>query len=169
MTRQYSIDLKAQQTATESYVWEVDDDFFAETGGFAVKHGHVSVSLEVRRIVADDYKLSFRFQGEVEVSCDRCLEPMRLPIAGENDLSVQLGQTSMDSDEPVADSNGIVDLAWHIYEMIVLQIPLRHVHAEGECMGEIAEVLGQYVTSDDETEKRIDPRWKARGKILSNN
>ncbi len=147
-TNQFCIDLKGQTAEEASYHWDVDDAFFAEAGGAEMRRGSVDLSLQVRRATAETYELAFRFRGEVEVLCDRCLEPIRLPIEGESELTVRLGHS--DDDEPEADRDGTVDLAWSVYEMLALQVPLRHVHKEGECRGETAEALSHYITNDEE-------------------
>ena len=37
-----------------------------------------------------------------------------------------------------------MNVAWNIYEFISLEVPMRHVHPEGECHGEVEELLEQY-------------------------
>ncbi len=144
-TNHFRIDLKEQQAETETYRWEVDGAFFARLESTEVRDGSVEVSLQVHRKTSENYKLAFRFRGEVEVLCDRCLEPMMLPIEGEREMRVRLGQGADDGDDRMEDSDGVVDVEWNIYEMIVLQLPLRHVHEDGECRGETADALSHYI------------------------
>ena len=61
---------------------------------------------------------------------------------------------------------GVIDLAWHIYEMAALEIPIRHVHPEGQCVGESDAELWDGGQSE---RKEIDPRWDKLRKILDNN
>ncbi len=164
---QFIIDLKGQNATKASYRWELNDNFFSETEGSEIQHGSVDVSLSVLRISTGEYDLRFRYRGEVEVLCDRCMEPMPLPIDGESNIKVLLGQTSDDDGEQITTDDGTVNLKWNLYEMIALQIPLRHVHKEGECKGETAETLKRYITNEA-TEQHTDPRWDELKKIINN-
>ncbi len=163
----FIIDLKGQNADEASYRWKVNDGFFSATEGSEIKHGDVDVTLSVRRLRTGEYDLHFLFSGEVEVPCDRCMEPMLLPIDGESGIKVLLGQTTDDDGERITSADGLVDLTWNLYEMIALEIPLRHVHQEGECKGETAEALKRYIT-DETADQPTDPRWDELKKIINN-
>ena len=64
-----------------------------------------------------------------------------------------------------------MNVAWNIYEFISLEVPMRHVHPEGECHGEVEELLEQYGAEEpgEEQEAPIDERWSELKKILDNN
>ncbi len=164
---QFIIDLKGLNADEASYRWKVDDNFFSQTEGSEIKHGDVDVHLSVRKMGAGEYKFHFLYTGEVEVLCDRCMEPMLLPIDGESSIKVLQGQTSNDDGEEITSADGLVDLTWNLYEMIALEIPLRHVHQDGECKGETAEALKRYIT-DETTSQPTDPRWDELKKIINN-
>ena len=60
------------------------------------------------------------------------------------------------------ENEGILDLAWLIYESIALAVPIKHVHAPGKCNAAMTEKLNELsaTRSGDETEsKAADPRW----------
>ena len=62
----------------------------------------------------------------------------------------------------VDENEGILDLAWLIYESIALAVPIKHVHAPGKCNAAMTEKLNELsaTRSGDETEsKAADPRW----------
>ena len=96
----YKLDLKGMldDVVTRSLV--ADDDFFAAVQGDAIQHGHVALQVQVRR-GEETFDLALQFQGEVEVSCDRCLEPMLQPVEGEALIKVRLGDTYEDDGETV--------------------------------------------------------------------
>jgi uncharacterized metal-binding protein YceD (DUF177 family) len=55
-----------------------------------------------------------------------------------------------------------IDVSHPIYEFLTLALPLRTVHAEGQCNQEMLDTLNKYLSSPtDESEKndQIDPRW----------
>lgn len=173
----YKIDLKALLGGVETRSLVADDDFFAAVQGPEIQHGNVSLDLSVSE-VAGAYKVTLSFDGEVEVICDRCLEPMMQAVSGDAELHVKLGETYEDDGDiiQVAEDDGIVDLSWQVYEQIALQIPIRHVHADGECRAEMQDALseheaGRQTNNAKEGESAgdapTDPRWDALKQLLN--
>ncbi|MCD8266433.1 MAG: DUF177 domain-containing protein [Prevotellaceae bacterium] len=159
----FRINFKEQTAEEEAYCWEVDDSFFAEAGG-ELQRGRLSVEMKSRKLTASAFELKFRLRGDVEVECDRCLEPMRQPVAGESALLVRIAGKDEDDGETLTTADGEVDLAWNVYEMIALSLPMRHVHPEGECKGAVAEALSHY-----EGQQEADHRWDTLREITDNN
>ena len=147
------------QSDTVSYSWQADNDFFSAVQGPEIKHGLLDVALRVKR-TPGAYELEFQLQGEVEVSCDRCLEPMGLPIKAQNTLKVVMGEEFTDDGDVVTipEREGIINVAWNIYEFAALQIPLRHVHAE---------CPNPFPTPSTEEEEGSDPRWNELKKLVN--
>ena len=57
-----------------------------------------------------------------------------------------------------------IDVQHPIYEFLTLVLPLRTVHAEGQCNQEMLETLNKYLSSpkeEDENNDDMDPRWSA--------
>ena len=122
-------------------------------------------SLVVHR-TGDVYNLTFHTTGRAVVPCDLCLDDMELDVTADNRLSVQLGEVHSDEDEHVVVSRqeGILDVAWHVYEFIALEIPLRHVHAPGKCDPAMTSVLAEYSAArsgSGNAEQTMDSRWEA--------
>ena len=117
--------------------------------------------------------MCFKIDGEVQVQCDRCLEPMTLPIAVDTALTAKWGDEYDDDGEVITipEGSGEVNVAWNIYEFISLEVPLRHVHPRGECDGMVEQLLEQYDSTEPEAEEDgcIDNRWDELKKILDNN
>ena len=67
----------------------------------------------------------------------------------------------------VAEDEGILDVAWYLYEFIALAIPIKHVHAPGKCNPAMVRALEEYsaARSGEEDEQAMDPRWEALLKI----
>ena len=167
----YKVDLKGMQSDTVSYRWQVDNDFFSAVQGPEIKHGLLDVALRVKR-TSGAYELEFQLKGEVEVTCDRCLEPMDQPIDAQCMLRVTMGDDYADDGDVVTipERDGTINVAWNIYEFAALQIPLRHVHLEGQCLawspsaspdGESTKASSQ----EGGDEAVIDPRWEELRKI----
>jgi uncharacterized metal-binding protein YceD (DUF177 family) len=68
----------------------------------------------------------------------------------------------------VPEDEGILDLSWLIYEFIILDIPIKHVHAPGKCNPAMMKVLQEHSVdrdSEEVGEDRMDPRWDVLRKL----
>lgn len=172
----YKIDFKGMDSGGQTFEWHIDDDFFVDVQSHDIQGGNVDVCLKVKP-VGDAFQLLFHFEGEVRASCDRCLELMTLPVSANREVKAKWGDDYEDDGDEITISEGTgeVNVAWNIYEFISLEVPMRHVHPEGECSGEVDELLNQYETSeliegkDDEGSALVDERWSGLKKILDNN
>ncbi len=153
----YKVDLKGMPSDTVSYRWQVSDDFFSAVQGPEIKQGLLDVALRVKQ-TSDAYELEFRLKGEVAVTCDRCLEPMSQPIDALNTLKVVMGDDYADDGDVVTipEREGIINVAWNIYEFAALEIPMRHVHEE--CEAAPATCLSG---------EGSDPRWAELRKLIN--
>ena len=171
-----------QQDVQESE-YLLDNKFFADIGGEDIQKGKINTHLKISKI-GGAFDFSFAFNGIVIVPCDRCLDDMDLPIETSAHLIVKLGKDySEESDEIVVipESEGMINLAWFLYEFIALAIPIKHVHAPGKCNKQMTSKLKKHltkssdddqsfdsddsddviITGDDQDEERTDPRWDA--------
>ena len=111
-----------------------------------------------------------KIEGAVEAICDRCLEEMELPISGELNLYAKYGEREEGNDDDfiiLAQDDDYLDLSEPLYEVYMLNYPLRVVHPEGECNEEMEHVLEE-LTMEEENDK-IDPRWDELRKLINNN
>jgi uncharacterized metal-binding protein YceD (DUF177 family) len=153
----YNVDLKGMTSDTVSYRWQADNDFFSAVQGPEIKQGLLDVALRVKQ-TSGAYELEFQLQGEVEVTCDRCLEPMSQPIKAQCILKVVMGDDYADDGDVVTipEREGIINVAWNIYEFAALEIPMRHVHEE--CEAAPATCLSG---------EGSDPRWAELRKLIN--
>ena len=103
------------------------------------------------------------------VPCDICLDPVEQSIETIQRLEVKLGKENSEEDDlvTVAEDEGILDVAWYLYEFIALAIPIKHVHAPGKCNPAMVRALEEYsaARSGEEDEQAMDPRWEALLKL----
>ena len=152
--------------------------FFDLAEGTEVKQGKVNVTIKVLR-ASSAYELNFHTKGVVIVECDRCLSEMEMPIEADNKLVVTLGETYSEmSDEhiTVSEEEGTINVAWFMYEFIVLALPLKRVHKAGDCDEEMAAKLREYSVeqADGNAETvsangKIDARWETLRKLKEDN
>ncbi len=160
----FLIDLKGLKEDEKIFHFSLDDNYFEAIDAPEVRRGTLSVRLAIRKLAAC-FELTFHTEGSVHVACDLCLDDMEQDITADNRLVVKMGDAYTEDDDLITidENEGMLDVAWLIYEFIVLAIPVKHVHAPGKCnaaMTKKLEELSATRSSDgvDETEY-IDPRW----------
>ncbi len=171
------------------YEFLLDNQFFMDLDEPEVQKGKLAVTLEVRKAV-DIFLLDFRTEGYIIVPCDRCLDEMELPILSTDHLKVRTGIALAEEDDMVVvpEEDGYINVAWFMYEFIVLNIPIKHVHAPGKCNKDMMSKLKEHLRTEmdegdddeemlmlsetkesDEDSHKTDPRWNELKKILDNN
>ena len=178
---QYKIDLENLPDGTTAYSYELNQKFFDAIDHEDVKRGIVTAELTVTKTV-DAFEFDFHLFGAIQIPCDRCLDEMNQEIDTTNRLVVKLGEEySEETDELVIipENEGTINIAWYLYEFIVLNIPMRHVHEEGKCnkamtskyrKHQAVEILDTDVVDDndldgDSSEEDTDPRWDELKKL----
>ena len=157
------IDLKGLKDEETSLEFILDDTYFEALDGADVKKGSLHVSVSIRKATGF-FEFDFHTDGEIVIPCDRCLDDMTLPVDTDNCLIVKLGSVYSEEDDVIVvpENEGILDMAWLIYEFVALVIPIRHVHAPGKCnpaMTQALEELSADRSSDEESSQPVDPRW----------
>ena len=151
----YEIDLNCCADAEQELRWHLDDSFFIALDAELIKQGNLDATLRVHR-ASGAFELEFAVTGEVSVPCDRCLELMRQPIDTVQMLKVRLGGEYDDDGDviTVPADRPTLDVAWNLYEVIALAVPIQHVHPEGQCSSDMAELLTRHTqhAADDDTD-----------------
>ena len=164
----FDIDLKALASEQTALSWELDNQFFQSLEGAQVQEGSLHVSGSIRKTVGF-FELQLHTDGTVRIPCDRCLEMMDQPIETDLRLVVKLGSEYQENDDiiTVNEDEGVLHLAWFIYESIVLAVPIQHVHQPGDCNDAMMRVLNEHsaARSSDADAQEIDPRWEALLKL----
>ncbi len=166
------IDLKSLDQGEMKMECSLDDEFFhiAESG--EVKGGNVQLFVSAHKSVSGLYEIDFHAEGMVKVACDLCLDDMDQPICTDNRLLAKLGEEySEDEDIVTVDKDeAILDTAWFVYESIVLDIPIKHVHAPGKCNPAMIKALEEHSparSGEEENQQITDPRWSELKKLKS--
>ena len=165
-----NIDLLALQEDSFEATFILRDENFQSLEGAEIKSGDVCSEVTLKRVDAAEFSLLLRIAGKVDVPCDRCLDDMAQPVKADATYSVKLGQEArVDEDVIVVDEkDGVLPIAWLIYETIALAIPIKHVHAPGKCnaaMTQKLEELSATRSGDEEAGDNMDPRWAELDKL----
>ncbi len=179
--KEYRIPFVGLQTGLHYFNFEVGDAFFEAFEGSLVRQGRVFVdlALEKRERVMT---LTFDIGGQVYVECDRCLAPLKLPIHGHYRVYVKPGRLDGPEDDDViriAPEETHLELAQHMYEFILLSLPMMQVCEElppqdRPCNREVLQRLEQQREealppkenpNTQELPGPVDPRWEKLRKL----
>ncbi len=182
---QYNIDLKNLPDQITSYYFELNKKFFDAIDHEEVSKGDVKAELTVKK-TSGAYEFDINLFGTIKIPCDRCLDEMNQEIDTTNRLVVKLGEEYFEeSDEIVIipEDEGAINIAWYLYEFIVLNIPIKHVHEFGKCNKAMMSKYRKHQAvslsdddnddldndlnddSDDSSDEHTDPRWDALKKL----
>ena len=174
---QYNIPLKDMTDDSRTYDFDLNDEYFAKIDSPEVSRGQLGARITVRK-KNEIFELRFEIEGIIFIQCNRCLDDMEQPIKHTDIIQVKLGATFTEEGEIVVvpESEGSINVAWFMYEFIVLNIPIKHVHAPGECNKTVMTKLKRHIARqkddtedgplfDDDDDDMIadepqsDPRW----------
>jgi uncharacterized metal-binding protein YceD (DUF177 family) len=93
-----------------------------------------TVDVKARLILHEnDFSLDMDIVGQVQVTCDRCLDAMH--------VNVDIYEEEIELD----DDTQQLDLAWLAYELIIVNLPLVHSHQDGGCNPEMDALLQDHL------------------------
>jgi len=173
------------------FEFDLDDAYFKKIDSPEVQVGNIKAKVSVHKKI-NIYELKFQIDGIITVPCDRCLDDMEQSIHYKETLQVKFGDKFSEEDEIVIvpEVDGGINIAWFLYEFIVLNIPIKHVHPTGECNKNMVVKLKKHIThkksddgDDDENstlefddddditieDTQTDPRWDGLQNISENN
>lgn len=180
----YTIPIKGLALGEHEVDYDVNDKFFNCFEESEIKDGNVTVLVHAKRS-SSFIELDFKIEGEVVVSCDRCLDEFSQKINYEGSLFIKFSSLIKDDEGDIiyVDPNeGELNLASYIYESICLSLPYQKIHPldeEGKstCNPEMLERLEAIETNfdeqpmdveEDEEEEEDEMPWEKIKKLLDN-
>jgi uncharacterized metal-binding protein YceD (DUF177 family) len=154
----YKVDLKGMKSDIQEYEYLLDNQYFTNIGGEDIQKGKINASVTITK-TAGAFTLAFNFNGIVVIPCDRCLDDMDYPLETTARLIVKFGKDySEESDEIIVipEAEGVINLAWFLYEFIALAIPIKHVHAPGKCNKQMNAKLKKHLVKSNDDEDSFD-------------
>lgn len=151
MENLFELPLNGMAAGKTEFCWHADKKFFESYGNTEILDADLSVEVTVEksgRYIGVDCDLD----GSVTTICDRCLEPLQLPVSETVLLSVKFGEEPagesdwMEGDREIVyldASDAVLDMAQIIYDYTCLALPMHRVHPDGECNPETVRYLGQ--------------------------
>lgn len=187
----YKLPLKSLAPGTHEFDYKLDKQFFANMEYDDVRDADLDVHLTV--VYDNDlYKLHFDIKGTVLMLCDRCLDDLVIPIDTTYDINVEYGDDYNDESDDlliIPSSDNELNVAYMLYDTVVLAIPIKHVHPMGKCNRQMSALLKKHraglsaedealaesvmdslddVADADDAPAATDPRWDALKGLASN-
>lgn len=173
--KQYSVPHTGLKLGKHQFSFDVDKAFFDEFEYSLVKEGKVKVDL-----VLDKQEtmliLDFKLQGQVYLTCDRCLSEYPQHIEGEDRLIAKFSEDKEledDSEEVIVltKNDSEINVSEFIYEMITLSLPYINLcDAPGNTSACDEEMIAKLkeLSAEEEENNNTDPRWDALKSIKNN-
>jgi len=149
MKEDFIIPLNGLQAHQSGHSAHVGKEFFEEFENDQILDADVKVNATVEKsgkYVGIDLDL----EGTVTVPCDRCLEPLTLPVDEHPCFSVKFSDTASEGDYDessgreilvLPESDAFLDLGQIVYDYVCLSVPIVKTHPEGECNPETVKYL----------------------------
>ncbi len=154
----YKLPLKSLPEGTHQYEYQLDTNWFTLIDGPEVQKGNVNAQALVKN-TGYVYEIHLKVEGTVQVPCDRCLDDMPIEIAQESRLFVKFGSEYREESEEVIiipEADGELNIAWFLYEMIALAIPMKHVHLPGQCNKTMVKKLQKHTARRSQDDDSYD-------------
>ena len=151
----YKVQLASLPDGKHEQDFEIGTEFFKNMENSDIVNSDVKVHLDlVKR--HDTYDCTFHCKGVVQVPCDRCLDPIDIEVDTDYHVVVKYGDNYDDGADNllvIPFSNTFLNVAYILYDTILLTIPLRHVHPLGKCNRAMAAVLSKHRGNGAEDEE----------------
>ena len=181
---------------TQQFEYTIGPEFFRNMENTDVRKADIKVVLSVKNS-GESFGLDFDIKGMIIIPCDRCLDDLEHNVDTKYHLRVKYGEEYCDENDEVLiipESDNSLNVAYMIYDSIILTIPLKHVHPMGKCNRAMSAHLKKHSTrnmsdedfeddgfseeeseeifegnDDNNNEETSDPRWDALKDLKDNN
>ncbi len=172
MDDKFIIPLNGLAAGKNEFSWQAGREFFE-----AFENAEILDAEFVVNAVAEKsgryFGIDCEIDGQVTVSCDRCLEDLVLPVGTDIMLSVKFGdeETSEDHQEGereiifVPEGEAEFDMSQIIYDYVCLALPMQRHHDEGECNPEAMKYLAGGEPDRTEASEENNPFAALKGMI----
>ena len=175
MDENFILPLNGLASGLNEFHFKADKKFFESFQNSEVVDADLEVGVSVERsghYIGVDCKIV----GDITVLCDRCLEDLTLPIERTVRWSVKFVSESSSNEDLEEDGREIVclseddselDLSQIVHDYVLLSLPLKRVHKDGECNQKAVQFLKSEDDEDEVVEKElIDSPFAAIKELL---
>jgi len=132
MNDNYSIDYKGLAVGEYDFELPIEDSLFNLWEESEIKSGHGVAKIHLSKH-SDMAEMSAELSGEVQVTCDRCLEEFMLPFTWSDGCIVRVTDDVPEDETDdlyISPSEEKLDLAQWLYESVILSLPYQWVHPD---------------------------------------
>ena len=185
---EFKLMLKSMPKGDHSFEYHLGKQFFINMENTDVRDADLSVDLAVS-YNGEFYELNFAVEGTVTLLCDRCLDDLIIPIETGYHVIVKYGESYDDSSDEmlvIPESDNSLNVAYMLFDTVMLAIPIKHVHPLGKCNRAMSALLKKHRSraNDEDAEladelidemdsmtsdSMTDPRWDELKKLNDNN
>jgi uncharacterized protein len=145
------------------FSFRINDTFFDEFSESRDFQGQLMVDLVLLKSETM-IQANMNGRGKLYLNCARCNDSLELNQNFSFSHIFKFGsfsETHYDEDISYIPSDTYeLDFSQLIYEQIMLSIPLKPLHDEGQCNKEVIKLLDSYIQNNSDKDN-IDPRWSA--------
>ena len=137
--------------------FHADTEFFHTFDNTEILDADVEAQVRVVKQGQRKVEVELALGGSLTVPCDRCLEPLQVPVKTRHAFSVRFdvpsgSDLSEDGKEilPLGSADADLDLQQAVYDYACLALPIQRVHPEGACNPDTVRFLCQEERKDEE-------------------
>jgi uncharacterized protein len=168
--KQFIIPIVGLDDGSHQYNFDIEGLFFEHFGENEIRKCQIHLDLDLLK-QEDMIVLQFRFKGHLELICDRCLDPFKMPLSFDESIVLKFGKEAgkkKGEEEIIPHDLRELDLGQYIFDFINLKIPFRKVHPDdkngkSECDPEVIRKIEEL-----SIRKETDPRWDQLKNIQNN-
>ena len=166
----FKIKLGSINGGENCFSFEIRDKFFEEFTLSDVEYANITATALLDK-EEDRLVLTLTIDGEIhKLLCDICTDEISLDITAKTKVIIKTTDEDLVSTDEifyVKTSENAIDLKQLIFELIILNLPIRRQHAFNEdgssnCNEEMIDLVNKYTVTE---EKSSDPRWDALKKL----
>jgi uncharacterized metal-binding protein YceD (DUF177 family) len=146
---------------THRYEFNIDKTFFEGNENTLIEDANLKISLALEKketmMVAH-----FELDGTLTTTCDRCNDPIALPVEADYKLIFKFG-TEVTDDETLImlDPDAYeIDFTGIFAELMIISLPLRVIHPEGQCNPEVMELYKSLIVNANEPDEDWEDDWE---------
>ena len=168
-SKEYIIPFKGLKLGKHQFKYLIEKAFFDTYRYNDFIDSNVEVTLDFNK-KSTLFEFFFTMKGTVLINCDVSGEEYNQAIEGTLDLIVKFGDTYNNDHEEILiipHNEFELDISQFIYELIVLNVPIKRVHPgvlDGTLKSEALDKLKKI--QEQAKNKDIDPRWDKLKELL---
>lgn len=148
---EFIIQYSGLSLGTHAYELEIGKAFFESLDYHEFEDCRIKVNLDLEKS-ASMLVLFFKIGGTVKTNCDRCLEEMFIKLDADFKQLIKISdyeeQDENDEIFIVPSAEYEIDITKFVFDFVLLSMPPKSVHEEGECDEDALDKLNSYLVKN---------------------